>query len=272
MPKLPNAVVAGLVAEQWHIIARIQALTAFSRPVTNSEIFRGLEMHSYSGRYVRLVNGLRAAGYLRKSGWSLTKNGRGTAAWPQNRVTLLKGETSPSTPRRRTRHTAVQQQILRGLRKVRKDLGLYHGDPVDLSTESPNRGPFLARDLDPAAIRLFLSKLHRYAWWAKAALRAGLGDHPLVTSWVQAQRALGHRKRLRGTTSEKGVRRPVKIKEKDPMLDAISELMAGGSTLHSAYHARLRQGGIPISARTGKPITVQGIYRRARRAGLLPSQ
>jgi hypothetical protein len=211
----PKRKAPGLVAaEWWRLIAVLQMLTGGGRPIPQREIARW----THSGRYLRMLAGLREAGYLRRRGWLLTKNGQATAAWPQKVVPARgasagygeervpaekdpKRRQAPNAPipgSSRKRYSPAQQHALRGLQGVREYLQPYHGKRVDLSTESPNGGPYPA-EMDRDEITEFLSALHRQAWWMKAALREGLEDHPRVAPWVGIQRRLRSSRRWRTT-------------------------------------------------------------------------
>jgi hypothetical protein len=161
----------------------------------------------------------------------------------------------------RKRYTAAQQRALRAVDEVREDLRPFHGHRLDPATEQP-------AGLDAAERRRFRSALGLLARRVKAAVRVGLSDHPRVAIWVLTQRMLGRRRRLRGTSFEKGVRRPTRI-HRDPTLELFKPLLRRGLTWRSAYQFLLGQQRIPASPRTSKPITLQEIYRRAHRDGLI---
>lgn len=144
MPDLPAV---GFVVHQWRIIALVQMLRGLGLTVTPDELARRMGMHRDSARYHRMLAGLRAAGYLGKSGCSLTKRGQAAAAWPQNLVSRYSTLQEQAQPRVRAKHqrqtyTRAQQRILEGLRQELEYFEPFHGRHVDLRTESVKDGPF----------------------------------------------------------------------------------------------------------------------------------
>jgi hypothetical protein len=96
-----------------------------------------------------------------------------------------------------------QQRALVGLEDAEAALWLFHRclPPEDFDDD------FMERAFQEAVLGKHKS--------VGAAIRAGLGHHPLVLPWIESQGSLGQRALLRRTHAglEKGVRRPLKPDE-----------------------------------------------------------
>ncbi len=151
----------------------------------------------------------------------------------------------PAQPRRRD-----PKRVLSSLQEIFEELAQFQGKAVD-----PKSGEIA--DLTADERKDFKDALRRRAFWTKAALRLGLGEHPLVKDWLDTQRRLGRRKRLRGTGYERGVRRPLQA-TRLKIIQALRERLARGLSLHKAIQQVRKEG-------PGKGMSTSGLYALAAR-------
>jgi hypothetical protein len=214
----------GFVAAQWRLIALLQMLRASGVTITPDDLARRIGRHPASSRYTRLLDGLRAAGYLRKSGGcSLTKRGQAVAAWPQKLVSrecALKVEAPlPSLAKcHRPTYAPIQKALLHQIQglKARAD-----ASGIRLSRRQHDALDELADTL--AAIHqrgsgAIPESLDGRYWRAvQCAVRLRFDQHPemtavfgpLIDEWITSRRGLGDKEWLREARQglEKGVRR-----------------------------------------------------------------